>query len=164
MWSQINYIIVCLTERCMCKSVPNPWALTFALLPWLVHAILATGALFWSVAPLVLTLSFLPPVVSKRVGSPNPEPSSLNPMAHRSDCLFGLIRACLVHSNDDPWSQVFFLSPSPCNEAFSRSWMQSNYFFNNFMLARVLDSKIWVFFWFYPSSAWPLLLPDQIAI
>ena len=105
----------------MCKSVPNAWALTFALLPRLVHAILATGALSWSAAPVVLTLSFLPPVVSKHVGSPNPEPSSLNPVAHRSDCLFGLIRACVVHSNDDPWSHDFFLSPSPCNEAFSSS-------------------------------------------
>ena len=51
--------------------------------------------------------------VSKRAGSLNPEPSSLNPIANRSDCLFGLIRACVVHPKDDPQCHVFFLSPSP---------------------------------------------------
>jgi len=43
----------------MCKSVANAWALTFALLPWLVHAILATGALSWSAAPVVLDVVIL---------------------------------------------------------------------------------------------------------
>ena len=43
----------------MCKSVANAWALTFALLPQLVHAILATSALSWSAAPVVLDIVIL---------------------------------------------------------------------------------------------------------
>ena len=45
----------------MRKSVANAWALTltFALLPRLVHAILATSTLSWSVAPVVLDVIIL---------------------------------------------------------------------------------------------------------
>ena len=43
----------------MCKSVANAWALTFALLPRLVHAILATSALSWSAVPVVLDIVIL---------------------------------------------------------------------------------------------------------
>jgi len=43
----------------MCKLVANAWALTFALLPRLVQAILVTGALSWSAASVVLDVVIL---------------------------------------------------------------------------------------------------------